>query len=501
MSEARSIRWSNITRALVLAVGIILASIMAGQQIASPNERILQVAAAGLLVFLAFRSSSISAVVFAVLLLPFPKATSYGNTNVALILLILVVWVYRLSRKSVTLPGWSAIDLPVIGLSMAYLLSFYNVANAEHLRLSWQMFLAFLTYLLLTYMVISIVRTPADVKKILFAQLISGTLVCLGGVYELAHPSAALIPGWIEFGQGYELATSGVRIGSTFIDYELFAEFCVLNLFLQVFLFTRVTSRTRRVILVGIMLLTFFCLFATVTRGAIISLIAGTLYLLWLSRKRLNLTRLLIVGTLGIGFFAGADFIVSNFTKSGSVLERLMGTQLEGGVVPETRAGAWSQAIEAILKHPFIGHGPYFVTDRSLTVNIWPHNLYLYYWHIVGIVGLAFFLWILAAMWKATKPRALSLGDGTFVQGATLLCRVMLFTFMVDQIKIEYLRNQRYAFFVWFMFGLFIAISRVAKQEAVTATATDSGRDAALPSRSERMRPASVSARPAVNPF
>jgi O-antigen ligase len=498
--KARPFEWTGVVRALAIAGFVVVAAIVAGQQIAAPNERVLQVVAAGLLVLLAFRSSSISALAFAVLLLPFPKATSYGNTNVALILLILIVWVYRLSRKSVTMPGWTAVDLPILGLVMAYALSFYNVTNVAQLQQAWSIFLAFLTYLLLTYMVISIVRTPEDVRKILFVQLVSGALVCLGGLYELARPSSALIPGWIEFGRGYESTTSGVRIGSTFVDFELFAEFCALNLFLQVFLFTRVNTRSRKVAIAGIMAMTFFCLFATVTRGAIISLAAGSLYLVWLSRKKLNFVRLVTVASLAIGLFGGMDFVVSHYTKSASVIERLMGTELEGGVVPETRVGAWSQAIERIQEHPIIGHGPSFVLERSLVIHYWPHNVYLYYWHIVGIVGLACYVWILVALWKSTRPRAPSLGSGTFVEGATLLCRVMLFTFIIDQIKIEYLRNERYAFFVWFLFGLLVAVGRVAKREEALARAAGPavGSLPAAPA-APSVRPPAVSARPAVS--
>jgi O-antigen ligase len=491
---------SPVLRWVLFALGLVLVAMIGGQQIASPNERVLQVVAAGLLVFVAFRSSSISALAFAVLLLPFPKATSYGNTNVALILLILIVWVYRLSRKTVTLPGFTSVDLPIVGLVMTYALSFYNVQGLRELQLSWSIFLAFLTYLVLTYLVISIVRTPEDVKKILVVQLVSGTLVCLGGVYELFNPSSALIPGWIEFGRGYELSQSGVRIGSTFIDFELFAEFCSLMLLLQIFLFSRANTKSRRVMIVGIMGITLLCLFATVTRGAIISLGVGLVYLMWLSRRRLNFVRLTTVVLLGAGILGTADFVVSNYTKSASVMDRLLGTQLQGGFVPETRAGAWEQSIDRIMDHPIIGHGPYFALERSLEVTFWPHNLYLFYWHITGILGLGCFLWLLYSLWKATKPRAASLGSGTFVEGATLLMRVMLVTFMVDQIKIEYLRNERYAFFVWFLFGLMVAVDRIAKREAaMSATLHAVPPEEAAP-RPLRRTVGAVSARPAVSP-
>jgi hypothetical protein len=102
----------------------------------------------------------------------------------------------------------------------------------------------------------------------------------------------------------------------------------------------------------------------------------------------------------------------------------------------------------------------------GVEVQYWPHNVYIFYAYIIGVFGLACFLWFLTELWKASRPRAASLGSGTYIEGATLLSRVMLFTFMIDQIKIDYLRNANYSFFVWFLFGLLYAINRVARTEA-----------------------------------
>ena len=488
----RGARW------IALAIGILVAAIIAGGQIANPDPRVLQVIAAGLLVLLAFRSKSISALMLAVLFLPFPKATSYGNTNVAFILLIFIIWLFRVSRKQAAAPQWTRLDLPVIGLVMAYALSFYNV-HAHDLARSWAITASFFTYLFLAYMVINIVRTSEDVKKIFFAQTISSVLVCLIGLYEVGHPSSVIVPGWIELNQGYEFARQGVRIGSSFLDFELFAEYCGLNLLFQIFLFQRATSKTRKFLVAALMGITLFCLFATVTRGAIISLTVAMVYLVWISRRRVDFVRLVTFGFLAIGLLGGADFIVSHYTRTGSVMERLMGTELEGGVVPETRAGVWKQASENVMKEPIIGHGPFYAADRGLVTLYWPHCLYLYYAYIVGFVGLAFFLWILAVLWRATKPRAPSPGSGTYVQGATVILRAMLVLFIVDQIKIEYLRNERYSFFIWFLFGLMIAVDQVAKREAAAAARNA---PAAIPfdpvRRSRVSAPPAVSARPAV---
>src|SRR5688572_8581015 len=71
-------RWASRAGLALLILGI---AVSAGFQIAQPDKRVLQVVAAGLILLLAFKTRSISALVLAVLFLPFPRSTSYGNTN------------------------------------------------------------------------------------------------------------------------------------------------------------------------------------------------------------------------------------------------------------------------------------------------------------------------------------------------------------------------------------------------------------------------------------
>ena len=459
-----------VVRGLALALFIVVFAIFAGTQIESPDKRVIQVLAAGLLVFLAFRIDSVSAMAIATIFLPFPKATSYGNTNVAFTLLIFIVWIFRVTTGRLPKPRRIPAMAPIGLLVISYLISFYNVEHG-HIAVAWAKFLAFLSYLLLAYMVVSVTRTEADVKKIIFAQLVSCVMVCLFGVYELAHPGTVVIPGWIDF---TETLSVGTRIGSTFLDYELFGEYCAMNLILQTFLWTRATSKSRKFAMTLIMTLTAFCLFATVTRGAMLTMTVGIVYLSWMSRTKLNFQKFVIGTAVLICLFFAGDFVVSSFSSSGSVLNRLERTEFVGGV-PDSRVGAWAYATKYIAEHPLIGHGPYYSIEKGLEQRWWPHNLYLYTASIVGVIGLSFYLWYLWELWKVSKPRAPSLGSGSFLQGARLAFRVMLVQFMIDQTKIEYLRNERYSFFVWFFFGLFVAVCTVAENEWRMGAAASGG--------------------------
>jgi O-antigen ligase len=447
-------------RTLALAIFVVGFAVFAGMQIESPDKRVIQVLAALVLVFFAFRIDTVSSLMIATLLLPFPKATSYGNTNVTFVLLIFVVWLFRVTTKRIQPPQKIPALAPVGLLVVSYLISFYNVEPA-HIAVAWAKFLAFLSYLFLAYMVVNVVRTESDVRKLLTMQLISCVLVCLFGLYELTHAGTVLIPGWIEF---TDTAREGTRIGSTFLDYELFGEYCALNVMLQIFLFTRATSKSRKFSLVLCLMLTLFCLFATVTRGALLTMFVGGVYLAWMSRTKLNFQQVVIGVAAVVAVILAADTVVGSLGHSGSVLSRLEGTEFVGGV-PDSRVGAWTYSVKYISEHPIIGHGTYYSIEKGLEVRWWPHNVYLYYASIVGILGLSCFLWFLWELWKVTTPRAPSLGSGSYLQGARLCFRVMLVMFMIDQTKIEYLRNERYSFFIWFFFGLLVAVATAAKNE------------------------------------
>ncbi len=490
-------------------VGLLLCmaaiAVLTGAQIAEPNKRVLQVIAAVIIVFLAFRTRLIDALTLCVLFIPFPKATSYGNTNVAFVLLIAIVWLFRVTTGRAERVGRTPLDVPILLLVMAYAISFYNV-DPGNLSSAWALFLAFLSYVFLMYMVLNIVQTPADVRRILLAQAVSCAFICAVGLYEQNHPGGRLIPGWIDFSGTGESRGQGVRIGSTFLDYELFGEYCALNLVIQLFMWTRATTRTRRWLLAGLMVLTLFCMFATVTRGPLVALALGLFYLGWLSRRQFSFPRLVMVVAGLVAVLAAGDFVVSNFTKSRSVFDRLFKTEFVKGVVPDSRAGAWEYAVKNIAEHPIIGHGPYYSIEKGVTARYWTHNVYLYYASIVGLLGLAAFLFFLWRLWQMSRPRAPSLGTGGYIDAATLAMHVVLFMFIVDQLKIDYLRNERYSFYVWFLFGFIAAVGQVAGRGAAAAgreplaavlPLSGGSRKAAGAARTP-LRPAPVAGRPAI---
>lgn len=450
----------GISAALVILLGVLL-----GLQYMAPDKRVLSALAGVIVAGIAWRLEIIAGIGVMIMALPFPKGLSFGTTNVALVLLLGVIYLLRVGQRELPRPRGTPLDMPILGLVVAYCVSFLNVeavnapgavANFEH----------FIVALLMFGIVTNSVRTESALRRLHEFQAWALMAFTVIAFWELANPGRALVPGWIDF-----TATSGevfnsrnVRVGGTFYDYELLADFCGLNILFLMFLWLRAENAFKRVLYGGLLATTVFLLFSTVTRGPIFSLAAAAMYTLWHMRRRLRVVPL----TIGAGAVAGtllaANFLVANFTKSGNLFDRLSGTEFKG-VVPDDRVTAWTGAWNRFLHHPIIGGGPFYAVQQSLDMWFWPHNLYLYVLNIVGVVGFTFFLIMIWKLFQVTTPRVDTPTEGSYAEAYMMLARVQFVFFFVDQSKIEYLRNNTYQYEVWLMFAIWVAGDRIRREQ------------------------------------
>src|SRR5262245_22488906 len=422
-------------RALVLVAVVGGAGVLLGLQIMAPDKRVLAVMAALVVFAVAWRASMVMGLGFLLLALPFPRGTSFGTTNLAFILILLVIWLLRMSQGVAPWPRRTPTDAPIVGLVIAYVISFYNV-NAKHLGPALNNFFAFLTCVLLFYLIVNNVRTTRDLKRLHLFQLVSLATVLLVGLWELAHPGQVLIPGWIDFGSAerrseLNLVLHGTRIGGPFFDYELLCEYCGLALFLLVFLMSQARGPSHRTLLAIMLGITALTLFATVTRGGFVAAAVGAIYLLWHTRRRLKVVPATIVGVASVAILGAMNFYVSHSTSAGDLFERMQSTKFVGWI-PDTRARTWPEAFERMMRHPIIGWGPHYDVQHGTEVWFWPHDLYLYVANLIGLVGLGIFLWLLATLWRISRPQGDRLGDPNYARGFLLVGHVQLFTFLVD---------------------------------------------------------------------
>ena len=133
--------------------------------------------------------------------------------------------------------------------------------------------------------------------------------------------------------------------------------------------------------------------------------------------------------------------------------------------MPDTRSDSWSEAFQRSLEHPLFGHGPYFTLRAGVRRFFWPHNVYLFYFFILGLSGVICFVWILVNLLRTSfRHMGRSLTNIPFSKSLLLVLHVIVLIFAIDQLKIEYLRNTAYPFIAWFLFGLTAACAKIAAE-------------------------------------
>ena len=338
-------------------------------------------------------------------------------------------------------------------------------------------FVAAATFMIL---IINFIDTEEKLRKTLNIMMISAALFIAFTIFEMFFPGKTLIPNWLYTQHKAKLIMRDIRMGGPFHDYELAAEFFTMHMFIIFFLYTRTKRAALRSLFVIFLLVDLFMMFTTITRGALFSLIAGTLYLLFLSRKDINIVRFsyIVIGlTVTLVVMEG---IVANYTSSGSLFERVINTTFERGLVPVNRGSVWIEAYQRGMKNPLFGQGAGWDFAKGFSKGDWPHCLYLFYFNITGVFGLATFIFFIYRIVRATASgMKASLVTSPFPEALMKILHVLIVIFLFDQIKIEYLRNSKYTYFIWFFFGLIIAthniINKQKRERAAAALGSSSG--------------------------
>lgn len=464
-------RWVDriVPAFLVIALGVLL-----GQQYMQPDKRVLSVIGVVVLTGIAWRLDLVTSICLMIFLLPYPKVTTFGTTNTAIALLVAILWLVNASQGRAPALRRTPVDAAMLGLVIVYACSFYNVIDPTTMALASSNMQVFIGAVLCFYVIVANVNTTKALEKIHTFQMLCALSIFLLAAYELGHPGVVL--GWIRLGVSMSADTGEAfnlhtrRIGSAFNDYELLSEFCVLTMLLGLFLWARATSVIRRTLLSGFLLLCLFVMFATVTRGAIVSLSAGLLTMLWTVRRKVQFVPLVIGLTVFATLFLGMNYYVAHFTPSGDMFGRLSQTHFEGGI-PDNRVDTWIPGLQRALKHPWVGQGPYYAPIFGFG-QVYPHNIFLYYANIVGFVGLGFFMLILVGLVRMTRPTVDDLRDPDYARAFHIVARAQLVAFVVNETKIDYLRNSVYTPVVWAMFSVWVASYLIAQQnQAAEASA------------------------------
>jgi O-antigen ligase len=160
--------------------------------------------------------------------------------------------------------------------------------------------------------------------------------------------------------------------------------------------------------------------------------------------------------------------------------DRLQATELEGGL-PDTRAGTWSDVWPRIFDKPVLGHGPRLRLyndhvqpyPKTAVINF-PHNLYLFLLYTVGFAGLIVYLFFFAWLTSRYRAGVRKSIDDPFVHGFIKLGVLLMIVFLIDQMKVEFLRFQTvdYWHYLFSIFAIWLAFADMARNgELVSRTA------------------------------
>jgi hypothetical protein len=136
---------------VVIALGVIL-----GSQYLEPDKRLLSVAAAVIVIGIAWRLDMASGIGVMVLALPYPRGTVFGSTNIALILLLVIIYMLRMRNREVAPPRSTPVDAALTAFFLAYVISFYNISSHDSTSQNFQLFAG---TLIMFYLIVNSVRT------------------------------------------------------------------------------------------------------------------------------------------------------------------------------------------------------------------------------------------------------------------------------------------------------------------------------------------------------
>lgn len=392
----------------------------------------------------------------------------YATSSVILAYVIGIAYILRGRLRFVPMLGFFLLILAIYFASTGFA---HRATHAQH----GVYIFSYVSAIVMFYVVYNFVRETNDVELILRTLIILNVLVIIYSILQITFDKVSLF-GIEELTiQGTRLRGADPRLTGPY-GVGITAEFLVLHTLLAAYLVIHVPSILGRNLLYLLMAANLGCLIATANRGGFLVLVGGAGLFLYMFRGQLGVKRTLSLSVVGSFLLVLMSVIIINFTNFGALYDRLETTEIEGGV-PETRAQAWKIVTPKIFDKPLLGHGPRFrlqdddvISYKGHEVFDYPHNLYLFLLYTVGVMGLLaylfFFAWIIIRIRRGVKR----LSHDPFRQGLVKLGILLMVVFLVDQIKIDFLRYALvdYWHYMFTIFAIWLALGDMARKNKST---------------------------------
>lgn len=442
---------------------IVIMGILVGKQIYAPSKRFIEALVGFVLIFIMWNLSTVSALLFFIVVYPYPFGISLGHSNLIFLVIIFNIYLLRVSLKLEKFKSDKVFNLPIGLTAASYILSLSNFdygagLGQEAFINTTSMFSA----IMLFYLVINMVDNEIKLRMVINTIIISMTIILAFTMTEMLFPGKTIIPSWLYSQHKVGLIVKDLRMEGPFHDFELLAEFLSLSIPLMIFMVIRSKRLLMRMIYTFLLVVCLFLMFATITRGAFITLVVGLMYMGYICRGDLDIVKVITITGAFVALIFMLEAFVARHTVSGSLFGRLVKTSFESGIIPANRHAGWSQGIERALWHPLFGNGPALDWSKGVAVPVYPHNGYLYLLDMTGLLGLSAYLLLLYRLTKTSLTAVRdSIVSAPFPQAFMKVLNIWLVMFMIDQIKIEYLRNNIYIYYVWLFFALIPATRNV----------------------------------------
>lgn len=419
-------------------------------------------------------------------LLPFERIGSVDLGGITIrasqvvLLAALLGWVmallFRRERLRMHLPTYVPM---VLFLAIAVL----SLTQAENLMRGILVLVFTVFVMMLPLLLPNVLRTPADIRKVVSLLLLSAALTSAFGLYQFAGDMLGLPPEITGLREKYTKDVFGFpRVQSTALEPLYFANYLLIPLAIVLvsFLFRR-PSRGRPFLrplyAFPLLMMMLLALVLTLSRGgflaagALASLVFGVWVLDGVHWRRILL--LAAAGATALGGAYGALLLTGKEKNVTAFVEQA--TTFTEGVGALERFSTYDQAGRLFLDHPWLGVGignfgpavastPWTQPEGGwLIVN----NEYLELLAEMGVPGLLAFLAIIVTL-VLSSVRSLR-------EGKDPALRLLLFAFLAALfgILVQYQTfSILFILHIWFAVGMILAVQQVLVQKASTVAKT-----------------------------
>lgn len=368
------------------------------------------------------------------------------DLNDLIIISIVIGWVIRRGQSK---PGSqeTGLNLPIVLLSIVSLIGLFNGSFSFSIPLNfsnpylmdWKNYMLFPVIWLLT-------ANNIKDKKTMISLIILMIIGILGADYYFRSNLK-----WMNIWHFSEKARNQMTGLFVYLGANHYGAFFAHFVFILIGFFLFEKKKIKKLILLGVISLTIYCIIYTFSRGAYIALLAG-LFFIGLAKER-KVIILLIIFLIFWRAFVPV-----------SVAERIDMTKNEEGELEESaakRIDLWNIAWQMFQESPVIGKG--FNTFRTYTE--WDtHNFYMKMLAELGILGLITFLYLclfaFISGWKLYRESKDNFFKGMGLGFSACVISVMITNAFGD--RWSYLPLGAY---FWVFFGLVTRARIISKAE------------------------------------